>query len=364
MSVSDPPVDLEEQATKVLSHAGGYVGLRTLDIGLRFHLLAELARHPSGITPADLAEETGLDPFYVEVWCRAAYATDLLELEGDQPSEHVVVVRSGQARIEHASDQAYTLAPHMDQLLLDEDFPGYLGGIPRVLTQPEIFDVFADNLRDGDSIWWDDCNPTFIDAVGVSSRPFYTRLIEDGYEQVPGLSDKLDSGARVLELACGTGRGLIQTAERYPDSTFVGVDGDAHSLDVAAAALEGRGLHERVSLEESMLEEMDFTDEFDVVTINISMHECRNIERVTDNVHRALTAGGYFVNSDFPFPRTLEDCRTVPAQIMCGIQFFEALIGDQLLPPEYYVELFTEHGFHDVGVIELAPVHAVIYGQK
>ena len=49
---------------------------------------------------------------------------------------------------------------------------------------------------------------------------------------------------------------------------------------------------------------------------------------------------------------------------MRGIQFFEALIGDQLLPTQAYVELLDEHGFRDVGSFDLTPVHAVTYGRK
>lgn len=55
---------------------------------------------------------------------------------------------------------------------------------------------------------------------------------------------------------------------------------------------------------------------------------------------------------------------TVPARVMCGIQFFEALIGDQLLPTQAYVGLLARHGFRNVGSFDLAPVHTVSYGQK
>lgn len=96
--------------------------------------------------------------------------------------------------------------------------------------------------------------------------------------------------------------------------------------------------------------------------INISMHECRDIDRVAANVRRALRPGGTFVVSDFAFPPALEGCRTVPGQPMCGVQFFEALIDDQLLPTEAFVVLLRRHGFRDVASFDLTPVHAVTYG--
>ena len=53
---------------------------------------------------------------------------------------------------------------------------------------------------------------------------------------------------------------------------------------------------------QSTLEEFSASDEFDVAIINISMHECRDLEKVTSNVRSALKPGGYFVISDIPFP--------------------------------------------------------------
>jgi SAM-dependent methyltransferase len=94
------------------------------------------------------------------------------------------------------------------------------------------------------------------------------------------------------------------------------------------------------------------------------MHECRDIDRVTDKIKRSLRPGGYFVISDFPFPDTDQALRSVPGRIMSGIQFFEAQIDDQLLPVAAYLGLLQRHGFKNVGSLELTPVHAVTYGVK
>lgn len=72
-----------------------------------------------------LAEGVGLDKLYAQVWCRSALAAGVLE--------------------GHDAD-AYTLAPHIDVLLLDKTSPGYLGGLFKVLTEPEVFD-FHRELR-------------------------------------------------------------------------------------------------------------------------------------------------------------------------------------------------------------------------
>ncbi|MCH8813714.1 MAG: class I SAM-dependent methyltransferase [Chloroflexi bacterium] len=284
-----------------------------------------------------------MDPLYIEVWCRSAYAAEVIELQ---------------------TDGSYTLAPHMDKLLLDNDFPGYIGGLPAVLLAPEMFGTFDENLESGERLWWDKCSPEFIESVQNTGRAFYNRLIPNGIAKIDGLEDKLSQGARVLELATGAGFGLAKMASQYPKCTFVGVDGDAFSVGLANDQAREAGVSDRVSLIESMLEEIDYDSEFDACVINISMHECRDIEKVTANVHRALKPDGVFVISDFPFPESTEGTRTVPARIMCGIQFFEALIDDQLLPTKAYVDLLGRHGFSNVEAFDVTPVHAVTFGVK
>jgi SAM-dependent methyltransferase len=337
-----PQEEIQKQAGKVLQQVAGYVGVRTIDIGLKHGLLEELSKHSDGLTSEELAKDAGIDPFYSMVWCRSAYANEILEREGER----------------------FVLAPHMDRLLLDHDFPGHVGGMPAVLLAYDIFDRFSENLKSGERSWWDKCTPEFIQGVQTTGRSFYNRLIPTGVTRVPGLLDQLEAGARVLELATGAGFGISKMAQTYPKCTFVGVDGDAYSLGLAAEAIKEAGASDRVELVESTFEAFSRDGEFDVAVISISMHECRDIEKVTANVHGALKPGGRFVISDFPFPETVEETRTVPARIMSGIQFFEALIDDQLLPTSDYVSLLKRHGFKDVDAFDITPVHAVTHGRK
>ncbi|MDP6824801.1 MAG: hypothetical protein QGI95_01555, partial [Dehalococcoidales bacterium] len=93
--------------------------------------------------------------FYIGVWCRSAYASELLE-QGD--------------------NQRYKLAPYVDKLLLDRDLAGYIDGLPAIMLQPEFLDRFAENLSTDERLWWDHCSPTFLQAVSNTGKAFYTRL--------------------------------------------------------------------------------------------------------------------------------------------------------------------------------------------
>ncbi len=173
--------EIQAQAGKLLTQVAGMIGTHTIAMGLQHGLIEAVGRHPEGIAVDELAAETGLDPFYVGVWCRTAYGSEVLELAGDG---------------------GYLLAPHLDTLLLDDEFPGWIGGLFGVMSQPELNLHFAERLPSGEQLWWDSVSPQFIQGVAGTSRPFYTRLLGTGLAQVPGLVGRLEGGAP----ACSTWR--------------------------------------------------------------------------------------------------------------------------------------------------------------
>jgi ubiquinone/menaquinone biosynthesis C-methylase UbiE len=182
--------------------------------------------------------------------------------------------------------------------------------------------------------------------------------------QLSGVETALRNGGRVLDLACGLGLGPIKMATAYESAPLVDVDGDAYTLEVARRNFDEAGYGSRFELVHSMLEEFDTEDAFDLAIINISLHEARDMRKVVDNALRALRPGGTFIVNEFPFPETVEECRTLPAEIMSGIQFFESHIGCQLQPTSVFVELLTKAGFRDVGSIDVTPVHVTIHDTK
>jgi ubiquinone/menaquinone biosynthesis C-methylase UbiE len=339
-----PPAgpSIAEQAPVLLSQVAGFVGFRTVALGLRAGLVAALAAAPGGLTADELAEQLELDPFYVAVWARGALAAGVCDRD---------------------DDHRYRLVPHMATLLLDTDSPAHVGGVFDVLGQPEVFDRFEANLATGERTWWDETSHHWIAGVAGTGRPFYTRLVPDGLAQVPGLVDRLTRGGRIVDTACGAGLGLVRLAAHFPASAVVGVDGDEHSLELAARRISDAGLGDRVTLQHQPLEQLALDAPASLVINNISMHECRDIDEVARRVRRSLEPGGWFVVSDFPFPDTTEGLRTVPGRIMSGIQFFEAQIDDQLLPRSAYDDLLRRHGFRDIGALQLTPMHAVTFGR-
>ena len=78
----------------------------------------------------------------------------------------------------------------------------------------------------------------------------------------------LPVGARVLDLATGTGDLALLAAARHPDAEIVGVDPSAGMLEVGEGKVARAGLDDRVRLQRGDAQALDFEDDrFDGVTI-------------------------------------------------------------------------------------------------
>jgi len=335
--------ELKEQAAKILGPLSGTTTVWGIDLGLRLGVFRLLADRPAGAAPEEVADALDLDPQYAHVVLRAAYAAEVLDLDDDR----------------------YRLADHMATLLLDADAPGYLGGaIQTFVALRETYLDLRTFARTGRREWWGDFDPEWIDAVAENGQTYYRRILDVVVPKLPAVAASLERGARYLDLACGACRGPAKIATAYPGVTVTAVDCDPYTLELAEREVKENGLGDRFRFVESMLEDLDIDGGHDLAVVNISLHEARNIEKAVARAHAALDPGGTFVVSEFPFPERVEDCRSVPGRLMCGVQFFEAHIGCQLLPTAQFVELLEGAGFRDVGVIDVTPVHVVVHGTK
>lgn len=336
-------IEIKEQAAKVLGPLSGTATVWALDLGLRLGIFDHLATRTQGETAAEVARALNLDAQYTHMILRASFAAEVLELE----------------------EARYRLGDHMATLLLDSDAPAYLGGAVKTLVAlRETYLDMRNFVATGQREWWSDFDPEWIEAVGENGQTYYRRLLNVVFPKLPAVADSLATGARYLDLACGVCKGPAKIVSAFPGTRVTAVDGDSYTLEVAERDVKELGVGDNFRFVHSMLEDLEFDGGHDLAVINISLHEARNIERAVERAYAALDAGGTFIVSEFPFPEREEDCRTVPGKLMCGVQFFEAHIGCQLLPSSRFVDLLQGAGFQQVGVIDVTPMHVVIHGTK
>jgi 2-polyprenyl-3-methyl-5-hydroxy-6-metoxy-1,4-benzoquinol methylase len=117
---------------------------------------------------------------------------------------------------------------------------------------------------------------------------------------VPGLSDRLEEGIRVLDVGCGRGRALAEMARRYPESEFVGYDLSEEAVAWARDRASREGL-ENVRYEVRDVSDFDETakpDAFDFVTTFDAIHDQKDPAAVLRGIARTLRADGVYLMQD------------------------------------------------------------------
>jgi SAM-dependent methyltransferase len=282
--------DIDQDATE--EFAGRLFALFTgaalsclVDIGRRTGLFDAAAHGP--VTSAELADRAGLQERYVREWLGAMVSAGIFEYEPSTttywlPREHAVCLTGGGP--ENMSGLALLttlLAKHV----------------------PAVTDAF----RRGGGVPYDAYAPDIHDALDALWGPVYEHLLVPAYlPLVPGLTERLTAGARVADVACGTGKALLALAAAFPASAFVGYDLDTRALDLARAAVGERGLT-NVTFERADAAELAVGDPFDVVFVFNAIHDQAKPAQVLARIHDALVPGGIFVMDEPRVSSHLED---------------------------------------------------------
>jgi Rv2258c-like winged HTH domain len=192
---------VEEFATKLIETITGGLITGLIEIGRRTGLFELAAAGPA--TSAGLAERGGLQERYVREWLAAMATAGIVEYDADNrrfwlPVEHAAVL----------TGDTYDNLPPVAYLV-------------SVITRQG--DAVARCFTDGGGVPWAAYVPEIHDVMDVLWQPMYRDiLVQEILPLAPGLVEKLGSGTRVADVACGSGNGTLVMARRFPNSTFVG----------------------------------------------------------------------------------------------------------------------------------------------
>jgi predicted O-methyltransferase YrrM len=319
-------------------------------IGLKSGLFRAIAdAGDAGTTDEALAEQLGYHPRYVQVWCLGAYAFELLDW--DEAS-------------------GYRLTPHLTSLLLDPADPQFMGG--RMLFYTALYEdflAFPDHLQTG-AVWpRSDHDPFILRALQAMTTPDCVMITDHVLPQAPNTLAQLEAGGRVLDIGAGGGVHVVHYAQRFPASDVVGLEPDEASLDNARRAVDEAAVGDRVELVLGDANVLDADGAFDLVTMNITLHETGGVDEyrnVLDRARRALTPGGAVVVSEIPYPDEPTTYRSHPVyKAIAGVQLHEALVGCGMITQGQLRELLEGAGFNNVRVAsQPMPTRHVMIGDN
>ena len=324
----------QEQWQKLFGCLLGYQATWVIDVGLKAGLLAAIAEAEPVAEAALSARLGGLDERYLGVWCRAAYAFDLLDW---------------------TEAEGYRLAPHMRELLLEASDPQFLGGrLQFTAALHEDFRAFPKYLKEG-GVWpRSEHEPFLLRTLESMTKPDAVMICESVLPGVPDLVARLErDGGRILDVGAGAGFAVLRYAERFPTASVIGLEFDAAQAALARQAVA----HEpRIEIRQGDANLLDDHDVYDLVTMNVALHETggpaewRNVLR---RVHAALKPGGTLVVSEMPYPDSVAAYRDQPVyKALAGVQFHEMLVGCGAITQNTLRVLLHEAGFPNARVAD------------
>jgi SAM-dependent methyltransferase len=277
------PAKAEAFAGRLMPLLAGGIQSQLIDLGDRTGLFAAAAEGPA--TSDDLADRADLVERYVREWLGAMVTTGIMQYD--------------------PADATYTLPPEHAAMLVG---PASMTPIARANTVlarhvAELARVF----REGGGIPYADYSPDFTDAMDGMSRGGYDQFLVDQYlPMAPGLASRLGAGARVADVACGSGHALVILARAFPRSVFTGYDSDEHALGRARKEAGDLGLT-NVSFELADIGHLDATEPFDAIFMFDALHDQVDPAGVLGRIRASLAAEGVFVLREPHAADRLED---------------------------------------------------------
>jgi SAM-dependent methyltransferase len=279
-SAEIPDGDIDE--TAVGEFAGHLFGLFTggaltylIEIGRRTGLFT--AATGQSLTCEALAERAGLNERYVREWLAAMVTGGIFEYEPSTdhywlPTEHAICLTRGAADLAPVGAFVTELGRHVTAV--------------------------ADAFRSGGGVPWDAYKPEIHDLMDILWGPLYEEtLVDTILPLAPGLVDRLRAGARVADVACGTGAVALILAEAFPASTFVGYDLDPDGLERGRAGAAAKGLT-NLTFEQCDAAELRPNDPFDVIVVFNAVHDQIDPASVFRRIREALVPGGLFLMNE------------------------------------------------------------------
>ncbi len=352
MCTEENPSIITKQAQwqKLYGYLLGYRATWIADIGLKAGLFQAIAdAGPAGIDEEALSQKLGFKLRYVQVWCRAAYAFEMLDWH---------------------EQSGYQLAPHMATLLLDPTDPQFIGGrVQFSAALYEDFRAFPHYLQTGE-VWPRSAHdPGLLEALMNQTKPDAVMITDAILPQAGETLARIEAGGTILDIGAGAGFALVHYARRFPRAHVVGLELDLPSVELARRTVAEAGLADRVEIRHGDANRLADENVYDLVTLNVALHETggpAEYRNVLSCVRRALKPGGTLVVSELPYPDSPEAYRDEPVyKSLSAVQLHEALVGCGMITQGELREFLTSTGFAHVRVAaQPMPTRFVMLGEK
>jgi 2-polyprenyl-3-methyl-5-hydroxy-6-metoxy-1,4-benzoquinol methylase len=201
---------LKAYAKLVFGALGGAVTSAMIHLGDRLGLYRALA-DGAAVTSDELASRTGLAERWVREWLCQQGAAGVLERRGDG---------------------RFALSPEGRAVLADDTSAacgvGFFDHLPQTFA---VLERLPEAFRTGRGLPYDAFGADGARGIERGFAPWFrAMLVPFALPRLPGVVERLESGADVADVGCGAGVALVEMAKAFPRSTFHGWDVSTHAL--------------------------------------------------------------------------------------------------------------------------------------
>jgi SAM-dependent methyltransferase len=267
---------LKDFAKHVFGALQGAVTAGMIHLGDRLGLYRALAEAPA--TSDELAARTGLHERWVREWLRQQGAARLVEWD---------------------ADERFRLSPEARAVLADEDHPAFGGGMFSQLPQTmAVLERLPEAFASGLGLPYDAFGPEGARGIERGFAPWYrTFLVPLAIPRLTGVRERLERGAKVADVGCGSGVALLELARAFPSSDFHGFELSKHAIARAEANRAEAGLG-NVRFHDARGEALPDDASFDLVLCFDCLHDMTRPAEVAAAIRRSLRDDGTWFVAD------------------------------------------------------------------
>jgi 2-polyprenyl-3-methyl-5-hydroxy-6-metoxy-1,4-benzoquinol methylase len=237
-------------------------------------------------TTTQLAEAAKLDERYIREWLGAMVTGKVVEYR--------------------PADQTYRLPAEHARWLTRRSTPENLSVTAQWVSVLGCVETrIVEKFKTGGGLHYD-CFDRFHETMAEESAQTVVAALQDHILPLSqGLADLLESGVRVLDVGCGSGRAVCAMAQAFPASKFTGYDISEEAISSGAALAGERGLA-NAEFQVRDITTLDEHGSYDLVTAFDIIHDQKDPVGVLNTIHSLLKPGGIFLVQDIAGSSYLE----------------------------------------------------------
>lgn len=270
---------LEAFSEQIVSEINSSMSVLNMYLGHKLGLFEVLA-HSKGMSPFDLANQTGYNERYIQEWLECMTVNGYIDY--------------------NESTGTFSISKEHATAFCDSENPNYISAfLCWIPSLAGITDPLIEAFKTGGGVPYEAYGNDTLEAVGMGNRPmFINDFVESWIPKLPDIEAKLDKGANVADIGCGTGWSAISLAKGFPNITIDAYDLDKASIDEAKKNAKDQDVFERISFHLKAAEDIQTENHYDLVCAFECIHDMAYPVPALKKMKEMLAPGGAVLISD------------------------------------------------------------------